>query len=354
MDTQTKGKKAKLLSSDDISIFCAQIALILKSGIPLNEGIVAISENIEEKNGKAVISQISDTVANNGELHSALEQSGVFPDYMVNMVRIGEKTGKLEPVMDSLSYYYEREDDLKKRIQSAILYPTILVLMMCAVLTVLIVKVLPIFNDVFASLGSDMPVIATQLMNFGTSLGKYAYVILLVLAVLIVGLFYYAQTSVGTQRVGNLLSKLFFTRKLTAKIAAARFASVMSMMFSSGYHTDEALELASLIVNHTAVKQKVMNCRDLINKGHSFSDAVTQTQIFSGIYGRMVSIGVKTGSIDEVMKRLANIYNDQADEAIDKTVALVEPTLVGILCIVIGIILLTVMLPLMGIMSSIG
>ncbi|WMJ22321.1 type II secretion system F family protein [Paludicola sp. MB14-C6] len=354
MDTQTKERKMRLLSSDDISIFCAQVALILKSGIPLHEGIVAISENIEEKNAKKLIIEISNSVEAKGELHIALSESGVFPDYMVNMVRIGEKTGKLEPVMESLSYYYEREAELKNRVRSAILYPTILVLMMCAVLTVLIVKVLPIFSDVFASLGSDMPAMAAQMMNFGLSLGKYAYVILLLLAILIVGLFYYSKTSKGTHNISKLFGQLFFTKKLTAKVAAARFASVMSMMFSSGYHTDEALELASLIVNHSTVKQKVEKCRDLINKGYSFSDSVTQTGIFGGIYGRMVSIGVKTGSLDEVMKRLADIYNDQADESVDKAVALVEPILVGILCVVIGIILLTVMLPLMGIMSSIG
>jgi type IV pilus assembly protein PilC len=352
MDTQQK--KSKLLIADDISIFCAQIALILKSGIPLDEGIVAIGENIEDKNGKAIIDEMSAFIAQKGELHLALKNAGVFPEYMVNMVRIGEKTGKLESVMESLSVYYERESNLRKRIKSAILYPSILVLMMCAVFTVLIVKVLPIFQEVFTSLGSDMSPIAISLMNFGTSLGKYAYIILLLLVVLIAVLFCYAKTSVGMQRVGRLFSKLYFTKKLSNKIAIARFASVMSMMLSSGYHTDGALELVTTIISHPIVEKKVSRCRELINNGHSFADAMNQAKLFDGIYSRMISIGVKTGSLDEVMKRLANIYNEQADDAIEKTVAFVEPTLVGMLCIIIGIILLTVMLPLMGIMSSIG
>ncbi len=354
MNNNKSKLKRKLLSADDISIFCAQIGLVLKSAIPLHDGIEAIYDNIQDKDGHEIIKGIGDYVAENGLLHEALDKAGVFPSYMVNMVRIGEKSGKLESVMESLSLYYEREDALNKRVKSAIVYPAALVLMMGVVITVLIVKVLPIFKDVFNSLGSEMSETSSFVMKMGFVIGQWVFVAIIILAVCITIIIILGKTQNGSRILHSFASRFFITRKLSEKVSSARFAAVMSMMLSSGYHTEDALELAILVVNNEAVKLKIKKCIELIHKGHSFSDSITQSNIFIGIYSRMVSIGAKTGSLDEVMERLAVIYGDQADESIEKAVSLIEPILVGLLCLIIGAILLTVMLPLMSIMSSIG
>ncbi|MEG2813818.1 MAG: type II secretion system F family protein, partial [Oscillospiraceae bacterium] len=314
----------------------------------------AISENIIDESAKKLIDKLANDVEKNGELYKAFDNAGVFPKYLVNMVKIGEKSGKLEYVMSSLSTYYERENSLKKRITSAILYPFILVIMMCGVIAVLITKVMPIFQDVFKSLGTDMSANAAIIMSIGISVGKVAFILITILAVVLIGIAIVSRTKRGASDLGTTLSKIVFTKKLSQRIASARFASIMSMMFESGYNTDDALDLSLTVISDITVKEKIEKCQWLIKKGKSFSYAMSEVNIFSGIYSRMVSIGTKTGNLDVVMQELANIYHEQADDSIQKAVSFIEPALVSMLCTIIGIILLTVMLPLLNIMAVIG
>ncbi len=346
--------KSKLLSAQDTALFCSQVALVLKSGIPMHDGISAIYENLDDHKAKEIFNQIHETVELNGTLHVALEESGIFPDYMVNMVNIGERTGKLDDVMESLAVYYEREDSLKKRIKSAVLYPFILILMMAIVIGVLVVQVLPIFNQVFENLGSQMSAVSTLVMDIGLTAATIALVIIGILVVIIIAMFIYSKTKTGTNFFSRFFSKFPLTRKLTDKIASGRFASVISMMVSSGYNTEEALEIAPNIIGNERVNEKILKCKKLIEEGSSFADALFKVQIFSGIYSRMVGVGFKTGAIDTVMKKLADIYDEEIDESFNNVISVIEPTMVAIMSIVIGIILMSVMLPLMGVMSTIG
>ena len=353
-DQTVKEKKKGAFGAEDISLFCAQLALILKSGIPLQDGISAIGENITEPKAKKIIGQLQESVASNTPFYQALKDSGVFPRYMVNMIEIGEKSGKLDNVMDALSVHYSREDQLKKSVRSAILYPFILVLMMSVVIGVLVIKVLPIFNQVFQDLGTEMSSFSTLIMNIGINVAKYAFIVILVLAVLLFVAFLYSKTQKGSVWFARFFSRFGPTKKLSARIASARFASVMSMMLSSGYDTDAALEMVPNIITNDVVSDKIAAARKDIAGGMSFAEAVTKAQLFPGIYSQMVSIGMKTGNMDSVMQKLADVYNEEVDRSINRAVSIIEPILVGILSIIIGAILLSVMLPLMGIMSSIG
>ena len=197
-------------------------------------------------------------------------------------------------------------------------------------------------------------IMATGVMTVGMAIGKYAFIVILALAVILLAGFLYAKTSHGSAVFSRLFSRFFLTRKLSAKIASSRFASVMSMMLSSGYSTDEALELVPGVLSNDLVAEKIAACRKELSEGVSFAEAVDKAELFPGVYGQMVSVGSKTGNLDSVMKKLAEVYDDEVDRSISRVVSVIEPTLVGILSVVIGAILLSVMLPLMGIMSSIG
>lgn len=342
------------LAASDISLFCSQTALILKAAIPLQDGIAAIQENIDSSSGKELLKEIETNIAENGSLYTALANTGAFPSYMVNMVNIGEKSGKLDDVMEALALYYDREDTLKKRVKSAVLYPFILILMMAAVIAVLVIKVLPVFNQVFQDLGSNVSSSSAAVMNIGIAIGKYAFIVILVLAILVIAAVIFAKTKKGAELCADLISSFAVTRRLSGKIAAARFASVMSMLISSGYDTSEALELVPKVMKNKTVIHKIEKCKMSIQKGSSFAQAVTEVRMFPGIYSSMIHIGSKTGNLDTVMKKLAGIYDEDVDTSIGNVVSVIEPVMVGVLSVIIGSILLSVMLPLMGIMSSIG
>ena len=162
------------------------------------------------------------------------------------------------------------------------------------------------------------------------------------------------KTEAGSSWLAAILARFGPTRRLADKIDSARFASVMSMMLSSGYDTSEALELIPGIITGRRMIDKIDRCRKAVADGKPFPTALEQAQLFPGIYGSMVRVGTKTGNLDTVMKQLAERYSGDVDESVNKAVALIQPAMVAVLSIIIGAILLSIMLPLMGIMSSIG
>lgn len=289
-----------------------------------------------------------------GSLYEALTASEVFPPYLCSMVEIGEQSGRLDDVMASLSEHYRREDEMAKNIKSAVSYPLVMLGMMIVVIFVLIVKVLPVFNEVFQQLGTGLGGISGTILSLGNTVSRYALVFVLVAAV-IAGLFlYFAFTAKGRRQIRVFARSFLPTRKLMEKIACSRFASGMYLSLSSGLDTDQSLEMVSRLVDHPVIQEKIRNIQALILEGTSFADAVSQTNMFSGIYARMVSIGYKTGAMDDVMKQISVQYDEEIDSRMSDLVAKLEPTLVAILSIIVGLILLSVMLPLMGIMSNIG
>lgn len=344
----------KALSNTELTTFCSQFALILRSGISSLEGLSIMQEDSPKGEGQELLSGMIRTMEETGSLYEALTASEVFPPYLCSMVEIGEQSGRLDDVMASLSEHYRREDEMAKNIKSAVSYPLVMLGMMIVVIFVLIVKVLPVFNEVFQQLGTGLGGISGTILSLGKTVSRYALVFVLVAAV-IAGLFlYFAFTIKGRRQIRVFARSFLPTRKLMEKIACSRFASGMYLSLSSGLDTDQSLEMVSRLVDHPVIQEKIRNIQALILEGTSFADAVSQTNMFSGIYARMVSIGYKTGAMDDVMKQISVQYDEEIDSRMSDLVAKLEPTLVAILSIIVGLILLSVMLPLMGIMSNIG
>lgn len=343
---------ARSLHAEDVALFCAQAAMILKSGIPLQEGIGEIGDAMDSAAGKEMVRRVQEALERGGALAPALRQAGVFPAYMVSMVSVGEKAGRLDNVMEALSLYYEREGRIRRRIRSAVLYPLILILMMAAVIAVLLIRVFPVFRGVFADLGGTGG--SAVILSVGMTVGRVALGVILVLAVLLALCLILAKTRGGAAFLARAALCFGPARRLAGKISSARFAAVMSMMLASGYDTADAMELVPEIVTSPEVQKKVELCRKQLREGNSFARAVESAGIFPGIYSGMVRVGAKTGNLDAVMKRLAALYGEDVDETIEHGIGMIEPVMAGVLAVVIGAILLTVMLPLMGILSSIG
>ena len=353
MGNTGKGKQGKI-PAGETAMFCAQVSLILKAGIPIYDGMETLCESIEDEKSQEAFRKISNIVNETGSLYKAVETVGFFPDYMVNMIHIGEEAGKLDDVLESLSKYYERENSVKKAVQSAVMYPMILILMMSVVIAVLVGKVMPVFEQVFENLGTQMSASGRAIMSFGMAAGKVALVLTILLLILVIAVYIFSKTSQGEKKLGDIYGKIPFLKVLNTKIAASRFASVISMMLSSGYELEHALEMAPDIVSDSLAKAKIEECGELVKDGVAFPEALTRIQLFSLLHARMIHVGFKAGQMDSVMQRLAKIYEEEVNEAIARLVSFIEPTLVAVLSEVIGGILVSVMLPLASIMSSIG
>ncbi len=226
--------------------------------------------------------------------------------------------------------------------------------MMIVVLLVLIIKVLPVFNQVFQQLGASLTGVSGAILTLGDSLSQYGILFIVLIIIAAALFFYFFGTAKGRKHTGGLANTFFVTRNLAAKIACARFASGMYLSLSSGLDTDQSLEMVSQLVEHPATRQKINTLRELTAQGLSFAEAILQTKLFSGIYARMISIGAKTGAMDEVLQQISVQYDEEIEDRMASAISKLEPTLVAILSVAVGLILLSVMLPLMGIMSNIG
>jgi len=347
-------KNQKLLSNEEIASFCSQTAMILNAGITPYEGMNILLQDTKDAKGKELVEQIIEAFGRGETFNKALASTEVFPDYLLHMVELGEQSGNLDNVMESLAAYYEHEDMIADSIRSAVRYPLIMIGMMLLVIYVLLTKVLPIFNQVFIQLGSEMNGVSAGLMKFGTSLNKYSILILCIL-VLLFGLYLLGfRTKKGKAITTNFLNNFALTKGFYERVAAGRFASGLSMTISAGLDTYSSLDLVSVIVEHKKTEEKIAACKQSLMEGANLAEALEKSNIFSSLYSRMVAVGFRTGSIDQVMEKIAENYEKETEKKLSEIIATLEPTLVIILSLIVGLILLSVILPLMGIMSSIG
>lgn len=342
--------KQKQLSSGEVAIFCEQVAMIVRAGIPISDGVAMMKQEVADARLRGMLEGMTEQLDDNIPLDKVLEEVGGFPRYMIQMVRIGFESGRADEVMELLEKYYHKEESIKQTLRRVITYPMILIGMMSIMVLVLSTKVLPVFEDILGNLGMQMSGVATRLMKMGLGMSQYTVIILL--AVISIGLFgMWVFKQKGKE---SLTHKMLMKSNIYEKLAIQRFASAMSLMISSGVDTEYAMDLASELVDHEIVKAKITECTELVNQGESFTNALSKVGLFSDMTTRMLIIGTKTGYLDQAMQKVSQHYEEAVEEALGKMLARVEPTAIIILAIVIGGILLSVMLPLMSIMSSIG
>lgn len=343
----------KAFTNMELSSFCGQIALILKSGISSMEGLTIMLEDASSTEEISILEKLLVKTQETGSLYQALEAAEIYPPYMLHMVQLGEETGTLDEVMEALKNHYEREDSISKSIRNSITYPMVMTGMMAVVIIVLLVKVMPIFNQVFIQLGTEMTGFSRMLMNVGTAINRYSVALIIILIAIAAFIFYGTRTESGRKLFFSIGHKLKFTRTIYENIAACRFASGMALTLSSGLNPERSMELVNALNDDPVFQNKIDLCQNKIDKGADLSQALFTSGMFTGVYARMASIGSKTGAMDQIMEQIAELYQEDIDTRMNNVLAILEPTLVIVLSLIVGVILLSVMLPLMGIMSSI-
>lgn len=336
----------KKLSAAYLASFCNELNMILASGISVDDGMEMISEDEKDAGQKDALVSMSEKLRNGSTLYETLREAERFPEYMLNMVKLGEKAGTLEHTLGALGTYYAKQVRLKKSISSAVLYPAVLLVMMIIVVGILVIKVLPVFGDVYAQLGTTMSPLAVALMNIGVWMGKNW---ILMIAIL-VGI---AAVIVCLAKIPAISKRLFF-RRTREKVGESRFADVMEVALASGMDMDEALGIAMGMNAGTVMEKRSAVCKSALDKGEPLEKALSEAGIFSNMERRMFTVGVRTGCADEAMKKIAEDASEGAEEAVDRLVGKAEPTMVIVMSVIVGIVLLSVMIPLLGVMSALG
>ena len=339
------------LTMSEKYMFCNQMAMILESGFSLNQGVTMVYEEMDDKNIKGVLQEVAKYLDEQVSFSEAIDLTKAFDDYMVNLVKVGETSGNLDDVMQSLSEYYARIDDITNKLKQALTYPIILIIMMVVVVGIIVFKVLPIFKDVLNGLGSDLSSYANSFMEFGQIFSLICFAVLLVLVIVIIaGYLYQRITHVNV--LSSVVQKSFLTRKLSRALNKAQITYALSLFISSGYDLQEAMKFVPKLVDDKQLRANLEKCNEDLINGDSFVEVIKKYQIYQGMQLNMILVGFKTGQVDIIMKQLSNSFQEEVSRAIDQFLNIIEPTIVTLLSLVVGIVLMSVMLPLISIMSS--
>ncbi len=347
-------KAQRKLNNEELASFCSQISILLHAGITPTEGIRILLSDTTDSSSKQFLQAIIDGINSGSSFAESLEATGVFPNYLLNTIKLGEEAGSLDEVMSSLAAYYDRENQISDSVKSAVTYPLVMILMMLCVIVILITKVLPIFNQVFIQLGSEMSGFAASLMRIGKTLNSYSTVFIAFLIVIFLLYIFFSRTESGKKAIRAFRQKSVLLRGFYDSLAAGRFASGLALAISAGLDTFESLRMVTKLVEHKRTEEKIQICKENLEQGESLADALKAASIFSNVNNRMVAVGYKTGDIEQVLNRIADDYERKNEKKINEIISIIEPTLVIILSIIVGLVLLSVILPLMGIMTTIG
>jgi len=348
-----KKNEIKMLKECELSAFCMEVSMLLGAGMSLEQGILTIADDEKTKEGKNLFMGIFNAMSEGSTFNQALVMTGAFPTYLTDMVLMGEKTGDLEKILLELHIFYEKKEELFASIKTAVLYPCIMVIMMFIVLLVLVVKILPVFSQVYYDLGSGIPTSTIMIMKAGrvlsiVAMGAFGVVIFIIIASII-----YQKLNDGKMLFD--FEKIFMSKSKTGVlISKARFASVLSMAFSSGLELEYAMDLADSFINNPLMKEKIKQCKEDVSKGDSLSNAIEKAMIFEGLNAGILNIGLKSGNAETALKNISEKYFNESENKISEMVSSVEPVLVITLSVMVGLILLMVMMPLLGIMSALG
>jgi len=284
------------LSNTEISDMSRELALLLHAGVAIGDGLHLLSGEEKDKQLKAMYARLAEAVEAGAFLSKACEDEGCFPVYVTGLINVGEKAGRLEDTLNALAVYYDEKDRMQRKTKSALVYPIILLLLMLVVIVVLLGKVLPVFNDIYASLGGRLTGIAGGLLKVGTFIDGAMPVLVGVLAVIIIAAAVFFLNRKLNEKFTAFWSKRFGDRGISKKLNNARFAQALSMGFASGLPMEEAVDMAAgLLVDTPKAAKRAERCAELLREGKDIAHALGETELISPAAARLLTLGIRSG-----------------------------------------------------------
>lgn len=346
---------SKQLDHMGVSAFCESMAMMIRSGIQVDEAVDLLQHGKTKTGGilESGLSVMKEHVDAGEGLAAAMKQSGIFPDYALQMVEAGETSGKLEGILFRLARYYADQKTISEKIKNALTYPAVMIALIIMLLAVMIKMVLPSFTSVYERLTGSLAASSYAYVRWAYVFCWIALIVLIVIAaILLIG--YRMWKSGNRASVESFLCKFPACASILEDMAMFRFTSALATFIASGDMQDEAVEKSIPMADYGPVEEKLKRVSAEMLEGHSIAQAAYDEELFEPTYGRMLLAGERSGNLEEVLERLTGLLEDNCSDGVDRVVGFVDPLLSGILMVTVGLSLLSVMLPLIGMMNSVG
>jgi len=343
------------VTNKDIVIFTRQFSTMIDAGLPLIQGLNLLAEQMENKTFKGVLKQVTKDVEGGSTLADALgKHPKVFDDLFVNLVAAGEVGGILDTILQRLAAHIEKSEKLKSKVKGALVYPIAVLGVGILVMAVIMIFVIPVFQEMFSGLGKGLPALTQLVINISNfTKGNIHYMIAGLIAS--VWIFRrYKRTDSGSRNIDNILIKVPIFGELIRKVAVARFTRTLSTMLSSGVSILDALEITARTAGNKIVEGVIYEARTSIAEGQTIAEPLSESEIFSGMVSQMISVGESTGALDIMLEKIANFYDDEVDASVNALTALLEPLMMMFLAGALGPIIIAMYLPIFKMASAMG
>ena len=353
-----KGSKvpgAKKIQGELLPSFSRQLAAMLSAGMPIVASLEAQEEQADNPNFKVVILQIKRSIENGAAFSEALRQfPSIFDGLYCNMVKGGETGGQLAETIARLAGFLEASARLKRKVKSAMMYPVIVLSIAMIIATGMILFIVPVFGDMFADFGADLPKPTQFLLDFSDFLKANGWWLSIVIVGSVIGFKKWKQTPKGGYAFDKFTLKAPVFGELNKKVAAARFARTFGQLIRSGVPILNALQIVAGATGNAVCELIIMNARENVEKGEPLSNALVNQTVFPVMLVRMMQAGEKTGKVDEMMDSIADFYDDEVDTMLQGLTSLLEPLLMVFLGVIIGGIVLCMFLPIFKMGEVVG
>jgi type IV pilus assembly protein PilC len=337
----------------DITIFARQFSTMINAGLSLTKCLSILGQQTESEGLRTVIAQVGkDVEAGQSLSDSMARHPKIFPSIMVNMVRAGETGGVLDEVLSRVADHFERDQQLKGRIKSAMTYPIAMGGLVLVILAAMMIFVVPVFQNMFASMGGQLPFATQILVNISEGIRSWPGLITLVVVIGGTSLFrWWKATDSGRLIWDTILLRLPVFGPLVRKLALARFTRTFGTLVSAGVPILSALEIVGSTSGNEVVAQAVKKIRSAIKEGETIAKPLSESPVFPSMLVQMIAVGEETGALDAMLNKVADFYDEEVSAAVEGLTSLIEPLMMASLGVVVGGIVIALYLPMFQVIT---
>jgi type IV pilus assembly protein PilC len=349
------GKATGRVKSRDLAIFTRQFSVMIDAGLPLVQCLEILGAQQVDKGFQKIINAVRTDVEQGATLQAALaKHPKAFNDLYVNMVGAGEAGGILDVILQRLSGYIEKAVKLTSKVKGAMTYPITIITIAFCVVTVIMVKVIPVFSQMYEGLGSSLPVPTLICITISNVIIHYFPILLAFLVVAGFGLRQYYRTRSGRLVIDSIYLKIPIIGELLRKVAVARFCRTLGTLTSSGVPILEGMDITARTAGNMVVQNAIMKSREAVEQGRNIAGPLSETKVFPPMVVQMVGVGEATGALDAMLAKVAEFYEEEVDNAVAALTAMMEPMIIAVLGVVIGFIVISMYLPIFNLANVMG
>jgi type IV pilus assembly protein PilC len=343
------------VNAKELAIFTRQFSVMIDAGLPLVQCLEILGAQQADKGFQKIIGAVRRDVEQGATLQTALSKHPkAFNDLYVNMVGAGEAGGILDIILQRLSGYIEKAVKLTSKVKGAMTYPITVIVIAISVVAIIMVKVIPVFSQMYEGMGSSLPFPTIVCIAISNVLINYFYLVAIFIALVVIGLKYYYKTPAGRLQLDTLILKIPIIGDMLRKVAVARFCRTLGTLTSSGVPILEGMDITARTAGNMVIQNAIMKSREAVEQGRNIAGPLAETKVFPPMVVQMVGVGEATGALDAMLSKVADFYEDEVDNAVAAMTAMMEPLIIAVLGGIIGFIVIAMYMPIFNLANVMG